>query len=61
MNKTFCSAYTHKRVGNPDSDHSDDEDEDQYPGTKTIKEAYLRIVENHKDKVFQLNEEKETN
>eukprot|EP00972_Heterocapsa_arctica_P107133 15784903-Heterocapsa_arctica.AAC.1 len=57
MNKKFCSAYTHTRGKNSDSD---DDDEDQYPGTKTINEAYLRIVENHKDKVFQQNEDKET-
>eukprot|EP00972_Heterocapsa_arctica_P021900 3223083-Heterocapsa_arctica.AAC.1 len=61
MNKKFCSAYIHKRGNNPDSDHNDDDDEDHYPGTKTINEAYLRIVENHKDNVFQQNEEKEAN
>eukprot|EP00972_Heterocapsa_arctica_P115089 16445964-Heterocapsa_arctica.AAC.1 len=51
MNNTFCAAYAHKRGKNFDSDHSDGEDEDQYPGTKTRNEAYLRIVENHKDSV----------
>eukprot|EP00972_Heterocapsa_arctica_P035217 5183291-Heterocapsa_arctica.AAC.1 len=53
MNKKFCSAYTHKRGLNPGSDHRDDDDEDQYPGTTTRNEVCLRIVENHKDKVFQ--------
>eukprot|EP00972_Heterocapsa_arctica_P006357 932900-Heterocapsa_arctica.AAC.1 len=58
MNKKFGSAYTHKRGNNTDSDHSDGDEEDQYPGTKTRNEAYLRIVEYHKDKVFQQNKEK---
>eukprot|EP00972_Heterocapsa_arctica_P045916 6775993-Heterocapsa_arctica.AAC.1 len=47
MNKQFCASYSHKRGKHLDSDPSDDENDDQYPGTKTRNEAYLRIVENH--------------
>eukprot|EP00972_Heterocapsa_arctica_P098720 14568100-Heterocapsa_arctica.AAC.1 len=59
MNEQFCSAYTHTRGQNKDSDDSDDDDEDLYP--QKPDEAYLRIVENHKDNVFQQNEETEAN
>eukprot|EP00972_Heterocapsa_arctica_P024932 3675514-Heterocapsa_arctica.AAC.1 len=61
MNKKFCAAYTHTRGKHFDSDHSDGDDEDHYPGTKTRNEAYLRIMENHKDKASQLNDDKESN
>eukprot|EP00972_Heterocapsa_arctica_P001903 272667-Heterocapsa_arctica.AAC.1 len=58
MNKKFCASYTHKRRKHLDSDHSDDDDDDHHPGTKTRHEAYLRIVENHKDNVFQQKDDK---
>eukprot|EP00972_Heterocapsa_arctica_P066596 9827540-Heterocapsa_arctica.AAC.1 len=57
MNKQICSSYTHKRGKRPDSDHSDDDNDEQFPGYKIRKETYNRVVENHKDKLFQHNEE----
>eukprot|EP00972_Heterocapsa_arctica_P111159 16365961-Heterocapsa_arctica.AAC.1 len=59
MNNTFSSSYTHKRGEQPDSDHSDEDDDNQFPGYKIRKEAFNILVENHKNKVFQHNEEKE--
>eukprot|EP00972_Heterocapsa_arctica_P088156 12999287-Heterocapsa_arctica.AAC.1 len=58
MNKTCCSSYTHKRGKSPDSDHSDEDNEEHFPGYTIRKEAYNRVVKNHKDKIFQQNEEK---
>eukprot|EP00972_Heterocapsa_arctica_P075002 11069309-Heterocapsa_arctica.AAC.1 len=58
MNSNICSSYTHKRGKSPDSDHSDDDNVNHFPGYNIRKEAYTRVVENHKDKVFQQNEEK---
>eukprot|EP00972_Heterocapsa_arctica_P085873 12655084-Heterocapsa_arctica.AAC.1 len=40
MNKKFCSAYTHNRGKSPDSDHSDDDNDEHFPGYKIRKEAY---------------------
>eukprot|EP00972_Heterocapsa_arctica_P027327 4016172-Heterocapsa_arctica.AAC.1 len=58
MNNKLCSSYTHTRGKQPDSDHSDDDNDEQFPGYKIRKEADNRVVENHKDKLFQQNEEK---
>eukprot|EP00972_Heterocapsa_arctica_P000139 21279-Heterocapsa_arctica.AAC.1 len=54
-----CTAYTHKRWKNADSDHTDHDSDGDYPGHKVRKEAYDRMVENHKDKIFQKREEAE--
>eukprot|EP00972_Heterocapsa_arctica_P054755 8070367-Heterocapsa_arctica.AAC.1 len=59
MNNKFCSSYIHKRGKSPDSDHSADDNEEHFPGYNIRKEAYNRVVENHKDKISQHNEEKE--
>eukprot|EP00972_Heterocapsa_arctica_P102686 15134058-Heterocapsa_arctica.AAC.1 len=57
MNNTFCSSYTRKRWTNTDSDHSDCDGDNNYPGHRVRKEASDRMVENHKDKIFQEREE----
>eukprot|EP00972_Heterocapsa_arctica_P013990 2062748-Heterocapsa_arctica.AAC.1 len=50
--------HTHKRGTHFDSDHSEDENDDLFPGYRIRKDAYNRMVEKHKDKLFQPNEEK---
>eukprot|EP00972_Heterocapsa_arctica_P037044 5453236-Heterocapsa_arctica.AAC.1 len=57
MNNQFCSSYTHKRWKHTDSDHSELDSEDEFPGHKVRKEAYSIMVENHKDNIFQQHEE----
>eukprot|EP00972_Heterocapsa_arctica_P006441 944655-Heterocapsa_arctica.AAC.1 len=57
MNKQICSSYTHKRGKNTDSDHSDDGNYENFPGYMIRKQACNRVVENHKDNIFQPNEE----
>eukprot|EP00972_Heterocapsa_arctica_P018544 2740412-Heterocapsa_arctica.AAC.1 len=42
-----------------DSDHSDQGSDDEFPGHNVRKEAYRRLVENHKDQIFQHNEDKQ--
>eukprot|EP00972_Heterocapsa_arctica_P060321 8897261-Heterocapsa_arctica.AAC.1 len=61
MNKKFCSSYTHNKWENTDSDHSDCDSEDNYPGHKVRKEAYNIMVENHKDNIFQEKEATQAN
>eukprot|EP00972_Heterocapsa_arctica_P085556 12610746-Heterocapsa_arctica.AAC.1 len=57
MNKKCCSSYTHKKWKNTDSDHSDNDSDNNFPGHNVRKEAYNIMVENHKDKIFQQKEE----
>eukprot|EP00972_Heterocapsa_arctica_P009106 1340593-Heterocapsa_arctica.AAC.1 len=60
LNNKFCTAYTHKRWKDTHNDTNKHKDEDQeYPGQKVRKEAYDRMVENHKDKIVQKQEEAE--
>eukprot|EP00972_Heterocapsa_arctica_P045863 6769368-Heterocapsa_arctica.AAC.1 len=40
-----------------DSDRSDQDSDDRFPGHKVRKETYSRVVENHKDQFFHQNEE----
>eukprot|EP00972_Heterocapsa_arctica_P033134 4874561-Heterocapsa_arctica.AAC.1 len=61
MNNKFCSSYTHKRCKNLDSDNSDTDSENNFPGHKVRIEAYNRMMENHTDKIFQQKEDKEAN
>eukprot|EP00972_Heterocapsa_arctica_P069475 10265737-Heterocapsa_arctica.AAC.1 len=42
-----------------DNDHSDHDSDDEFPGHKVSNEAYSIMVENHKDNIFQRNEEQE--
>eukprot|EP00972_Heterocapsa_arctica_P068219 10075803-Heterocapsa_arctica.AAC.1 len=57
MNKQFCSSYIHEAGKQPDSDHSDEDDGNTFPGYKIREKAFNILVDNHKDKVFQRNEE----
>eukprot|EP00972_Heterocapsa_arctica_P013501 1988790-Heterocapsa_arctica.AAC.1 len=59
INNKFCSSYTHKRSKGPDSDHSDDDNDEQFTGYKIRKKAYNRVVENHNGTIIQHNEETE--
>eukprot|EP00972_Heterocapsa_arctica_P084547 12455140-Heterocapsa_arctica.AAC.1 len=42
-----------------DSDHTDQDSDDNYPGHKVSMGAYSRMMENPKDKIFQQREEAE--
>eukprot|EP00972_Heterocapsa_arctica_P030730 4523909-Heterocapsa_arctica.AAC.1 len=53
----LCIAHTHKLWKNEDSDHTDHDSDGDYPGHNVRKEAYNIMVENHKDTIFQKQEE----
>eukprot|EP00972_Heterocapsa_arctica_P018655 2757983-Heterocapsa_arctica.AAC.1 len=44
---------------NDDSDRTDHDSDGDYPGHRVRKEAYCRMIENHKDNIFQKREEAE--
>eukprot|EP00972_Heterocapsa_arctica_P114831 16444578-Heterocapsa_arctica.AAC.1 len=50
LNETFCSSYTHKGWKNTNSDRTDQDSDDNYPGHKVRMGANNIMVENHKDK-----------
>eukprot|EP00972_Heterocapsa_arctica_P034242 5043973-Heterocapsa_arctica.AAC.1 len=50
LNNKFCTAYTHKRWKGTQSGHNDNDGDEDYPGKRVRKDAYNRMVENHKDK-----------
>eukprot|EP00972_Heterocapsa_arctica_P049236 7247355-Heterocapsa_arctica.AAC.1 len=43
MNKKFCSAYTHERSAGDDDDKQAAEEDTEYPGVSTRKDAYDRM------------------
>ena len=59
LNNKFCTGYTHKRWNAGDEDDEGDPNQD-YPGEEVRRNAYIRLVENHKDKVFHNKEEAES-
>jgi hypothetical protein len=59
LNKKFCTGYTHKRWNAGDEDNAEDPDQD-YPGEEVRRNAYIRMLENYKDKVFHNKEEAES-
>eukprot|EP00972_Heterocapsa_arctica_P009661 1423767-Heterocapsa_arctica.AAC.1 len=46
LNKQFSTAYTHKIWKGTRSDHSDQDENEDYPGQRVRKDAYNRMVEN---------------
>eukprot|EP00972_Heterocapsa_arctica_P047491 7003224-Heterocapsa_arctica.AAC.1 len=59
LNNKFCTGYTHKRWNTGDRDNEENQDLD-YPGEEVRRNAYIRMLENHKDKVFHNKEEAES-
>eukprot|EP00972_Heterocapsa_arctica_P097118 14329094-Heterocapsa_arctica.AAC.1 len=52
--------HTFTNMGkNADSDRTDQDSDDNYPGHKVRMGSYNIMVENHKDKIFQQREEAE--
>eukprot|EP00972_Heterocapsa_arctica_P108973 16046464-Heterocapsa_arctica.AAC.1 len=49
LNKQFCTAYTHKRCNTGDDDKDEDQGQD-FPGEEVRRNAYIRMLENYKDK-----------
>eukprot|EP00972_Heterocapsa_arctica_P073098 10797269-Heterocapsa_arctica.AAC.1 len=47
LNTKFCTAYTHKRWK---PGQGKDEENQHYPGEKVRRDAYIRMLENYKDK-----------
>eukprot|EP00972_Heterocapsa_arctica_P050769 7461830-Heterocapsa_arctica.AAC.1 len=59
LNNKFCAAYTHKSWKGTHSDHTDQNDDEEYPGQRVRQDVYNRMVGNHKDKFSQQQEEAE--
>eukprot|EP00972_Heterocapsa_arctica_P062752 9255519-Heterocapsa_arctica.AAC.1 len=59
LNNQICTAYAHKIWNFEDSDRTDHDSDGYYPGHKVRKEAYNIMLENHKDNMFQKQEEAE--
>eukprot|EP00972_Heterocapsa_arctica_P043901 6482310-Heterocapsa_arctica.AAC.1 len=51
LNKKFCTAYTHKRWNATINDNNDQDEDQDYPGQRIRNDAYIRMVEDHKDKL----------
>eukprot|EP00972_Heterocapsa_arctica_P009723 1431522-Heterocapsa_arctica.AAC.1 len=52
---------TRMRWKSTHSDHSDQDDDEDCPGQRVRKDAYNRMVEHHKDNIFQQKEEADIN